>query len=269
VQLSITKDSLFDLIGKTLELKDPLVAKEALKGIETRLRSPFDEDERIYLLFSRANCFVTLRDFEQARKALDIALSARGDESSIINFEWTHAVIAHYEEKYTEALQRFSAIQAGHSRLLQSNEWRFMYEDIQTRRALLSVGLSKFEEAIPLLKESLKFELPEEELCELTARLGLCYVELEEFDAARDYLLQAIERGPSGDWKWKTHYYLGITYNGLGMLKDAKREFQNCEQLATTVSVSLLDVYGWLRFVCKALGESSESGRYAALSKRN
>jgi len=144
-----------------------------------------------------------------------------------------------------------------------------MYEDIQQRRAFLSVTLSRFQDAVPLLKESLSFDLDEEVRRKAFSSLGLCYLELKLYELAREYLLQAIELGLTTEWKGTAHFYLGIAYFYTDMVREAKREFLLCEQLATIYQLPIVDIFGWLSSICKRLGETSEAECYARMGRRN
>ncbi len=257
------------IIQRAVESNDPILAEKALIQIESLLNSSPDDEQRIYLLFSRANCHLVLENFEEARRDLDVALKARPDEASKTTYDWTHGVIAQRQTRYEEALAKFSAVLTAHSAQLRTGEFRFLYEDIQTRRAFLSVTQGKFRDAVPLLNESLAFEVSETVKSELFASLGLCYSEMDDFDSARSHLLEAIRLGLVGDWNWRAHYCLGLIDYHTDMFEDAKREFQQCEQFAATYAIPLLDLYGWLAVTCTNLGEISESARYSGLRKRN
>jgi lipoprotein NlpI len=256
-------------IQRAVELDDPELAKEALQEIEVLLRSSSDQEERLYLLFSRANCYEILGNSEEARLHLALALQERPDESSQTTFDFMEALFCQREEKYAEALGRFTHVLTVHSEELKRIETRFLYEDVQTRRAFLSVTLSEFRDAVPLLQETLSFDLSKELRSDVFASLGLCYVELKEYESSRDSFLQSFELGLTRDWTGKGHFYLGIAYYHTNMLREAKREFQECEELATVHPLPTVDVYGWLSSTCKGLGEMTEAARYAGLSKCN
>jgi tetratricopeptide (TPR) repeat protein len=254
------------IIQQAVELNDPDLAKEALQEIEALLRASSDPEDRLYLLFSRASCHEILGDFEGARVHLTLALRERPDESSQTTFDFMQALFCQREEKNAEALERFTTVLTVHLEELKRAE---LYEDVQTRRAFLSVTLNKFQDAIPLLKETLSFDLSKQLRSEVLAWLGLCYLELKEYEPSRDSFLESFELGLVKDWKWQGHFYLGIAYYHTDMLLEAKREFQQCEELAGMHPLPIIDVYGWLSNTCKRIGDVSEAARYATLGKRN
>ncbi len=69
------------IIQQAVENNDPQLAQEALLEIESMLASSRDEEQKIYLLCSRANCNLVLENFDDAQRSLDVALNARPDES--------------------------------------------------------------------------------------------------------------------------------------------------------------------------------------------
>ena len=258
------------VIRRAVELNDPDLAREALREIDILLGSSSSQNERVYLFLSRASCYGILGDFVEARRQLAVALDqGHGDPSSQVSFDFGLALLFQREARYAEALDGFSATLFRHSQQLKRPELRFMYEDIQQRRAFLSVTVSRFQDAIPLLKESLSFDLDNKLRSGALASLGLCYLELKDYENSRDQFLGAIALGLTREWEGKAHFYLGIDYFYTDMVREAKREFLLCEQLAAIHQLPIVNVYGWLSSICKRLGEASESQRYSRMGKCN
>ena len=257
------------VIKRAVELNDPVLAKDALREIDIRLRSSSDQNERAYLLFSKASCYGILGDFEQARRQLTCALRDNPNRYAQTTFDFIQGLLSQQEGMYAEALQKFDTTLSVHSELIKRPELKEIYEDIQQRRGLLMVTLSKFQEAVPILTEILSFNLDEPLRSEAFANLGLCHLELKEYGQARDHLLQAIAIGLTKRWEGPANFYLGIAYFYSDMLQEAKGEFQKCEELATQHPIPITDVYSWLSSISRRLGDHSESQRYAMLAKRN
>jgi tetratricopeptide (TPR) repeat protein len=171
---------------------------------------------------------------------------------------------------HAEALEKLSATLSTHSERFKRPELRFMYEDIQQRRAFLLVTLSRFKEAIALLTESLSFQLDDASRSDVLASLGFCQLELQRYELARDYFLHVLSLGPTDEWKGKIHFYLGIAYFHTDMLQAAQREFLLCEHFAAPIhNFSIVDTYRWLSVICRRLGQMSDAERYARMGKRN
>ena len=256
------------VIQNAIGLQDPTLARQALREIDLLLDSTPDPNERVYLLFSKSSCHGILGNFEEARQQLSLALQQETKDPDIrLTVEFNEGLLFQQEGKYREAFDRFSAVLSGHAERLRRPELRFMYEDIQQRRAFLSVTLSQFRDSIPLLREILFFDLEKEVRSDALASLGLCYLELREWELAKDDFLQASAIGVTKEREKTFHFYLGIAYFHTEALPEAKREFEICEEHASEYQLPTLDVYGWLSSVSKRLGQMAESERYARLAR--
>jgi tetratricopeptide (TPR) repeat protein len=127
--------------------------------------------------------------------------------------------------------------------------------------------MEKFEDAIPVLEECLSFQLKLEDRSNLLSNLGLCYSGLKNYHAARDCFLQACKIGLSKGLEGHVHLNLAVACAHLNLFPDAKREFQICEERAADYHLQIHQVYGWLSWFCKGLGEKAESERYARLAR--
>ena len=255
------------IIQDAIELRDPTLARQALREIDLLLGSTPDPSERVYLLFSKSSCHGILGNFEEARQQL-LALQLETESPDIrLTVEFNEGLLLQQENKYREALERFSAVLSGHAERLRRPELRFMCEDIQQRQAFLSVTLSQFRNSIPLLREILSFDLEKEVRSDALASLGRCYLELREWEFAKDYFLQARAIGVTKEREKTFHFYLGIAYFHTEALSEAKREFEICERHVSEYQLPTLDVYAWLSSVSKCLGQMAEAERYARLAR--
>lgn len=255
-------------IQDAIELRDPVLAREAMREIDVLLGSKPDPNERVFLLFSKSSCYGILGKFEEAREQLSLALQQEPKDPDVrLTVELNEGLLSQQEGSYRQALERFSAMMLSHAERLGRPELRFMYEDVQQRRAFLSVTLRQFHDSIPLLQEILSFDLEKEVRSDALASLGLCYLEERECELAKNYLLQAKAIGVTKDREKTFHFYLGIAYFYTEALADAKREFDICEEHASEYQLPTLDVYAWLSSVSKRLGHIAEAQRYAQLAR--
>jgi tetratricopeptide (TPR) repeat protein len=256
------------VIQNAIELRDPTLAREALREIDLLLGSTPDPNERVYLLFSKSSCYGILGNFEEARKQLSLALEQEPEgPNTRLTVDLYEGLLCQQEGNYRGAHDRLSAALSKHTQRLNQPELRFMYEDIQKRRAFLSVTLRQFQNAIPLLREILSFDLEKNVRSDALASLGHCYLELREWELAKDYFLQAKAIGVTKEREKTFHFYLGIAYFYTEALAEAKREFEICEAHAGEYQLPTFDLYGWLSSVSKRLGEAVESERYARLAR--
>ena len=249
------------VIQDAIEVQDATLAKEALGEIDLLLGSTPDPSERLYLLFSKSSCHGILRNFAEAREQLSLVLKQEPqDPDTRLTVEFNEGLLCQQEGNYSEALESFSAVISRHAKRLTRPELRFMYEDIQQRRAFLSVTLQHFQDAIALFEEVLSFGIDQEARSDALASLGLCYLELRNWELAKNCLLQASALGVTNEREKSLHFYTDA-------LVQAKREFEICEEHASEYQLSTLDVYAWLSSVSKRLGDKAASERYAQLAR--
>ena len=97
--------------------------------------------------------------------------------------------------------------------------------------------------------------------------LGICYMELEESELARQKLLQALGMGLSEDRVVKTHFYLGVVYSQMRAHGKALQEFEFCEANIGKTSLPLRGLYKWLAVTHRIVGREENARRYLRLAK--
>jgi tetratricopeptide (TPR) repeat protein len=257
-----------DVIDRALESGDPATAEEAFHEIDVRLQSLTSAREKADLLMRKAVLYEKVGRIDDARKQLRAALAEAPDEPDVrLQFDYIDGSIYHQEENFGEAFTRLTAVLSKYHARLALPDFRFVYEDIQQQRAFELFRLKKFQEAVPLFKECLAFDMKPEDRSSALANLGICYVKLKRYEDAKDYLLQACKMGVTKDWEGHVHFYLAFTYAQLQLLRESKREFQLCEERAAEYQLPLERLYVWLSRICGLLGEKAESERYARLAR--
>ena len=257
-----------DAIMRAKESADPADAQASLREIDAKLTLLSDPVERAGLLLNKAVFLGTLGQYVDAQAQLELArCEAQGDEGVQLSFEYIYGALCHQQQQYQEAYDRMTAALRTYSSRLAENEQRFIYREIQQYRAFELVELFRFADAVPVLQEVLTFEMKPDDRSVAVAGLGICYSKLGRYENAIESLLQALEMGLTPDWAGQAHCQLGIAYFHLGRLQDAKKEFQICEERATTYAIPARTLYGWLCRVCKGLGQIAESKRYWDLAR--
>jgi tetratricopeptide (TPR) repeat protein len=144
---------------------------------------------------------------------------------------------------------------------------RPLYEDLQQRRAFLSVTVGQFGSAIPILQEILSFNLTKEIRSNALTSLGRSYLENHEWLSARDCFLRAEKIGFTSEQEKTVHFFLGIACFYLELLVEAKHEFQICVEHAAEYELPITDAYNWLSATSRRLKEFEAADRYARLAK--
>jgi tetratricopeptide (TPR) repeat protein len=259
-----------DVIDRALESGDPDAAEDAFCEISVRLQSLKDARDRANLLMRKAVLYEKLGRIDEARRQLRVALQEAPDHPEIrLQFDYISGSIYHQEENFREAFDRLTYVLSTYSGLLGQPDFRFVYEDIQLQRAFELFRLKRFQEAVPLFKECLSFKLKTVERSCALVNLGICNVQLKQYEEAKDYLHEAFKVGVTKDWEGQAHFYLAFTYAQLKLLRESKQEFQLCEERAAEYQLPLQQLYKWLSRICGYLGEQSESERYARLARPN
>jgi tetratricopeptide (TPR) repeat protein len=254
-----------DIIQDAIESGDPSAASEAIHEIDSRVQQLTNGEEKVGLLLNKAVFLGILKRFEEAREALVTALQQIPDGAETrLHADYIDGCLYHQEAKTAEAFTHLTAVLSKYAPRWTAPQYKFIYEDIQQQRAFELFTLRRFKDAIPIFIECLSFEMkPVDRSCAL-ASLGICYSQLKNRQAAKNYLLQACEAGLTDDWAIEVHFHLGLTYAHLKLLEDSKREFLLCERLFPSAKV-----YGWLSRICELLGENAESAHYTKLAKPN
>lgn len=255
-------------IQSAIELQDPVLAREAVTEIDSLLDSTLNPNERVYLLFSKSSCYAILGDFTMAREHLSLALQQQPDDPDTrLAFDFHEGLLCQQEGNYDGAFQKLTSLLLNYPHKLKQPELRYMYEDIQQRRAFLSVTLGQFRSAVPLFNEILCFDLEHNVRSDALASLGRCYLEAGEWMPAKSFLLEAQTLGLTDDRERQFHFFLGIAYFYTGALAEAKREFKICEERVAEYHLPISDLYDWLSKICEQLGEKAESERYVRLAR--
>jgi tetratricopeptide (TPR) repeat protein len=256
-----------DIVLSAMESADPAIAEKALHEIDIQLQSLADADQCAGLLLRKAVLYGVFKRFGDAREQIDLALKQHPTDSNFqLNVDFVKASLYDQEGLPDKALVHLTALLSAHAKKLALPEFRNTYEDIQHRRALDSVCVGEYSEAIPLLHECLSFDLQPEARSIILCKLGDCYSHLRNYESARDSFLAASEIGLTKEWAMQAHCQLGIAYGQLDCLPESKRELQLCEELERD-QFPMRTVYEWLSFVCKRLGEKAESDRYFRLAQ--
>jgi tetratricopeptide (TPR) repeat protein len=243
-------------------------ALKAIREIDVRLKSLPEAKSQANLLLNKAVFLAILGQFEEAILQLQLALQQAPNDLLInLQFEYIGASICHQQQKFQEALERMNEVLYRYHLQLAKPELKFMYEDIQLQRAFELAQLLRWDEAVPLLQEVLRYEIKPDDRSAALVSLGIGCSRLQRYEEAVKHLVDALNMKLTGDWEGKAHCHLGIAYAHLGRLHDAKRELQICETRASEYRLPLKKVYGWLSRVCSELGDKLESVHYAQLAR--
>jgi tetratricopeptide (TPR) repeat protein len=261
-----------DIIGRALESGDPGLALEALREIDARLKETQAPAERANLILARAGLYRQSKRFDDARKEMNLALQEAADDwSTQMQAAFLAGDLLDDEGKPEQACEQLTKALAKYGQEIRATDHlRPIYEAAQLRRGLALHRIRRHKEAIPVLKETLAFDLNPHNRSIVLFKLGVSCTELKMWPEAQNYLKQALTPELPNDLVWQAHYGLGIVYAYERLLEEAKREFQICEQHAPELAaggISLTTLYDWLSRITKAQGQRAEAERFARLAR--
>lgn len=260
-----------DTIQQALQSGTPADAQDAIREIDFRLRSAGgtgDTKERANLFLNKAVFLGILGRFEEAATQLELALQTESSDNEIrLQCEYIRAGMMHQEQRYDEAYAYMTAILSRYSSALTKPELQFILRDIQIYRAFELVQLARFEDALPLLRESLSYGMKSDDENTAIVNLGICCSKLRKYDEAIQWLSSALERRLTSDWEGQARCQLAIAYTHLNLLPEAKEQLEVCLQHIDEYKLPLAFVYGWLSRVQRGLGNRSEADRYSRLAR--
>lgn len=264
--------SSLDIISRALESGDAGLAQEALREIDARLRETRTPADRANLILARADLYRQSKRFADARNEMDLAIQEAPDDwATQMQAAFLAGDLFDDEGKPEQACEQLTEALAKYAQVIKiTDQLRPIYEAAQLRRGLALHRIRRHKEAIPILKETLAFELNGQNRSTVLFKLGVSCTELKMWPEAQSYLSQSLTPELPNDLVWQAHYGLGIVYAYERLLEEAKREFQSCEQHAPELAaggLSLTTVYDWLSRITKALGQRAEAERYARLAR--
>jgi tetratricopeptide (TPR) repeat protein len=256
------------LLAKAIASGGAGQVEHAIDQFNAIIASTDDPTEKAIITFNKSSLYSAHGNLGKAREELTRALSlAPNDPGTILMYEFGDACLCEREDKHEEFYEKLNSIQRGHPELSTEPTLQFLYRDVRRMLGMELARRGQHHDAIPLLRESLKFDLSPTEKCDVLCNLGTCYADTHEYELAKDILCEAIDSGLDQVWAVAARCYLGICYYHLGRFSESKNEFLFCEVAGGGLGAPLSSIYGWLRDVCSALGQLAESGKYARLSK--
>jgi tetratricopeptide (TPR) repeat protein len=181
--------------------------------------------------------------------------------------DFIRAILSSQQGIRAEALDEMAQVLEEYAPLQTTPDHRDLYEDIQLRRAFLMVELSRFGDAVTVLRECLSFDLSGNDKGDVLYNLGRCYYRLADFKEAEEKLLETVRNGAQNRYVFSAHSMLGMIYYHEGAYAKALPRFEWCLPHAKEVGVPIKDVYAWLASTARGPGLKDDAKRYEKLAK--
>jgi tetratricopeptide (TPR) repeat protein len=252
-------------LKRAFALTDSGRFEEAVAELDSLAELASNEEETGAVLIGKLSCFLNWGRIKEARQCLaELQKQLPGLPESDLQprVKLFEATILNHEGKMEEALGLLNQILGDYSALLNLDENRDLYEEVQKDRGLLIAELDRLSEARPILEEALSFET---ELREVHYHLGVCYFESGDLKRAKEQFMVALRASVPNHLAGRAHYHLGMIHYREGGYARAKQEFEAAEPLAKESNVPRKYIYGWLARTCHALGLQTDAERYRKL----
>jgi tetratricopeptide (TPR) repeat protein len=229
-------------------------------------------DEKASLLIGIHVSYCKLHRLQEAREALDeINPLDISDLGIRLNAEFCRCTFLVDEERYEEALRSFAELLVLHRAAFELPEHRYLYEDIQSRRALLLFSLSLFQEALPILQEVVLFSFGNiEDEHEVHFALGMTLDETGHTEAAKQEYIRAVAMGVKNNNGEEALYRLAMIYYRAGALAQAKHHLEMILHDFSDAPPTLprSDIYEKLSHLSHFLGDKESEKFYAELAAK-
>lgn len=259
--------------ARLMELDRTGQTEEVIREAQGLLSETTTADERASALINLCVSYAKLGRLAEARQALEQTKRLEISHLGIrLNAEFCEPTLLMQEGKYEDGLSGFAAMLNRNREALKDPEHRYLYEDIQCRRALTLVGLSRYKEALPILREAASFsfdQVADEQ--QVHFALGVCLEDTNDPEAAKQQFTNVISYGLNNDIEERALYRLAILYFKAGALAQAKQQLETIlsrESEDQAPAVPRKQVYQGLARTYHSLGDSANANHYAELAKR-
>jgi tetratricopeptide (TPR) repeat protein len=229
-----------------------------------------NRDEKAALLVNEHRCYCDAGQLDQAEGVLKQIRELDPDEPVVrLIVDFGEACMNVQAEQPEKGLKKFEQILCRYADLLQDSH-RYIYESIQKRRGVTFANLSKYVNAVPILKEASGFEtLTPEDKQEVHFYLALCYEELRQNALAEAQYRAAIDLGLKNEFEAHAHYKIAINYFKAGAFAQTKQHLEIIVENGPSdiPNLPMRYVYEQLSRACHYLGERDNADRYMKMAK--
>jgi len=254
------------------ELRNSGHLEEAIRESQILLKETSDINEKASLLTGIGVLYSALGRLKEGHQTLDqLKRLPISDVEVLLNAELCEPALLIQAGRYQEGLAALGAMLDRHSGAFKEERFRYLYEDIQCRRALTLFGLSRFREALPILQEAISFsfsQVTDEQ--QIHFALGVCLEEAKDAKAARQEFIRVVSFGLRNDIEERSLYRLAILHYKAGALAQARQQLETIlrDFPNQSAAVSRKQVYEALAQTSHYLNDKANEKLYMDLAKR-
>jgi tetratricopeptide (TPR) repeat protein len=246
--------------------------EEVIRESQNLLTQRPDVNEKASLLGNIHVSLVKLGRLEEAKKILEELkrLEILDIEMRLIAEFWEPCFLVQ-DGRPEEALSAFSAILERNCVAFKNPEHRYLYEDIQCRRATVLFDLSNYKDALPILHEAAEcfsFDDPADRQL-VHFQLGVCLYYAGNMTAAKEDFLLVLRLNLGNEYEERSLYWLGTIYYKNGASAQTIHHLETLLRDFPAVSAAVRRdwVYELLSKAFRYLGDEVNGHLYANLAK--
>ncbi len=255
--------------ARIFELRDTGRAEEAVHYAEELLAEACNPDDIGTLLTGITSLNLRLGRVVEAKRALQKLQGLEIPDLEVrLNADFMEPCVLVQEGRTEEGLMAFVMMLDRDGKLIHEDHFRYLYEDIQCRRAWALIELSRFTEALPVVRESTSYAF-EEVSDEQRMRwgLGLCLDETGDTGSAAEEYFRVIAFNLRNEFEEQARCRLARLLVRTGAFAQARKQLEFVlEQFSDWEPIVPRSfVYEQLSIVCRSLGDVANSERYKQL----
>ena len=256
-----------------LALRDSGHSEDAAKKFRAMAMEASDINERASLMINEVRCYCNLGWLNDAECTLKRIRELSPDDPVVCaNVDFGAACLAAQKGQFKDALREFEKMLSEHDQLFETSEYRDLYEDIQTRRAIALAKLGRHSEAVSVFGQTKSFiTLGVEDWQEVYLYEGICYSELHESDRAKKAYLLAIDCDVESTIRAEARYRVAILYFKEGAFAQAKRQLEMilANHNGDLPNLPQSYVYEQLARTCNYLGQARDAEKYMKMARES
>jgi tetratricopeptide (TPR) repeat protein len=255
---------------RVVELRNAGRIEDAICEYDLLLSQATSDDEKGSIVTGALVCHLMVDQLQQARRALSQIQQLQISDIEIrLNAEFCEPCLLGLEGRLGESAAAFAAILDRHGGALKEGRFRYLYEDIQSRRAWTLFSLSRLTEALPVLKEAASFSIEDPtDAQRIHFALGACYSEINDEEAAKQEFFGAVGLNLKNDLEERARYRLARLLVKSGGFAQARVQLEAIvqEYRNRAPEVPQAYVYELLSQVHSNLGDAAAAKRFSELA---
>lgn len=255
-----------------MELENSGQVEEVVRASKIMLAETSDDNERASVLINMCVSYAKLGRLKDARHVLQQLKQLKVSHLGIrLNAEFCKPTLLLQEGKYDEGLSAFAMMIERYGEDLKRPEHRYLYEDIQCRRALTLFGLSRYQEALPILREAISFPFNQRaDEQQIHFALGACFEDANDIEAAKREFIRVVGFGLKNEFEERALWRLAIADYKAGALALAQQQLETIlrDFSSQGAVIERKQVYLALSQTYHYLGDKANENFYAALAKQ-